>query len=126
MTGTVWTYKGYTAAVDFDASADAFHGRVLGINDVVDFYGRTVDELREALRASVDDYLAMCVADGVEPERAWKGKFTLRPNDEERRRWEVARATEGYSSLNAWALAKLDAAARKAEAEAVAVEGDMA
>ena len=123
MTGTVWTYRGYTAAVDFDASADAFHGRALGINDVIDFYGRTVDELREAFRASVDDYLAMCAADGVAPEKAWKGKFTLRPSDEERRRWEVARTVEGFPSLNAWALAKLDAAAREAEAETVPVEG---
>jgi predicted HicB family RNase H-like nuclease len=39
-------YKGSYARIAFDPSADAFHGRVIGIQDVIDFYGRTPDELR--------------------------------------------------------------------------------
>ncbi len=119
MSGKVWRYRGYAAAIDFDDSADAFHGRVLGIADVIDFYGRSVEELKAAFRESVDDYLAMCAEDGVEPEKAWAGKFTLRPSDEERRRWEIARAAAGYPSLNAWALAVLDKAARDKAQEVV-------
>ena len=33
-------YKDYYAHIAFDPSADAFHGRVIGIQDVIDFYGR--------------------------------------------------------------------------------------
>ncbi len=39
-------YKDYYARIAFDPSADSFHGRVIGIRDVIDFYGRTPEELR--------------------------------------------------------------------------------
>lgn len=32
-------YKGYTGAFEFDPSIDAFHGRVLGLQDIVTFEG---------------------------------------------------------------------------------------
>jgi len=34
-------YKDYYAHIAFDPSADTFHGRVIGIQDAIDFYGRT-------------------------------------------------------------------------------------
>jgi hypothetical protein len=34
-----------------------FHGRVLGVDDVVSFEGSSVDELEAAFREAVDDYL---------------------------------------------------------------------
>ena len=62
------TYKGYEGAVEYDGAADTFHGRVLGIRDVVTFQGRSVDELRQTLADSVDDYLAFCTELTREPE----------------------------------------------------------
>ena len=49
-------YKGYTGVFEFDPSIDAFHGRVVGLRDVVTFQGRSLDELRrdrEEARATV-------------------------------------------------------------------------
>ncbi len=67
------------ARITFDPSADAFHGRVIGMRDVIDFYGRTPEELREEFKTSVDEYLAWCAAvvaaqtgDSV---NAWIGKL---------------------------------------------------
>ena len=62
-------YKGYTGYFNYDEEADIFHGEVLGIRDVVTFQGRSVDELKAALRDSIDDYLEMCEKHGKEPDK---------------------------------------------------------
>ncbi len=75
-------YKGYTGHVEYDDEAKIFHGEVLGIKDVVTFQGVTVDEIDQAFRDSVDDYLAFCKERGEEPDRPFSGKFNLRiPSD---------------------------------------------
>lgn len=71
-------YKGYTGHVEYDDQAKIFHGEVLGIKDVVTFQGTTVDEIEQAFKDSVDDYLAFCVERGEEPDRPFSGKFNLR------------------------------------------------
>ncbi len=60
MLSNVMRYKGYVAEIGHDDSADAFHGRVIGVRDVIDFYGRTPEELRAEFAAAVDEYLAWC------------------------------------------------------------------
>ena len=54
-------YKGYLAHITFDAQANLFHGEVVNIRDVVTFQGQSVDELRQALADSVEDYLALAL-----------------------------------------------------------------
>ena len=68
MLTNMLNYKGYYAEFGYDDS-DAFHGRVIGINDVVDFYGRTADDLKTEFRTSVDEYLEWCREEGEEPEK---------------------------------------------------------
>jgi predicted HicB family RNase H-like nuclease len=51
------TYKGYNAAVDFDADDLILVGRVTGINDVVGFHGRDAEEIVAAFHEAVDDEL---------------------------------------------------------------------
>jgi predicted HicB family RNase H-like nuclease len=105
-------YKDYYASIAFDPSADAFHGRVIGIRDVIDFFGRTPEELREELQRSVDEYLAWCEEEGSKPEKTWQGKLTLRVDDELRSRLTVAAAAHG-ESVNAWIRAVLDRETRR-------------
>jgi len=99
-------YKGYPATVRFDDRADTFHGEVMNIRDVVTFQGRTVKELRQAFRDSVDDYLDFCAQRGEEPARPFSGRFVVRANPELHRRIALAAAKEGMS-LNAWVLERL-------------------
>lgn len=105
-------YKDYVAEIAFDSSADSFHGRVVGIRDVLDFYGRTPDELRREFKNSVEEYLAWCAEEGVRPEKTWAGKFTIRPSEELRRRVVVAAEVSGQS-VNSWVTGVLDRESRK-------------
>ena len=60
-------YRGYRAAIEFDDSIDMFHGRVIGTRDVITFQGKSVDDLRQALAQSIDDYLEFCGETGRPP-----------------------------------------------------------
>ena len=71
-------YKGYTGHVEFDDEAGIFHGEVLDLRDVVTFQGKSVDELEQAFRDSVEDYLEFCEERGEEPDKPFSGKLMLR------------------------------------------------
>jgi predicted HicB family RNase H-like nuclease len=58
MLSNVISYRGYHAEIKYDPSADAFHGRVLGMRHVISFYGRTPDDLRDEMKAAIEDYMA--------------------------------------------------------------------
>jgi predicted HicB family RNase H-like nuclease len=52
-------YRGYRGAVRYSAEDRLMHGRILGMDDVVNFEGVDVDELEQAFHEAVDDYLAL-------------------------------------------------------------------
>jgi predicted HicB family RNase H-like nuclease len=95
-------YKGYTAKIEFDNDAGLFHGRVINLRDVITFQGRSVDELREEFRNSVEDYLEFCEKRGEQPEKPFSGKFVVRIDPQLHRAVAVAAAKE-ECSLNTWA-----------------------
>jgi predicted HicB family RNase H-like nuclease len=68
-------YKGYTANLEVDVEAGIIFGRVLDINDVVTFKGKTVEEGVQEFHKSVDDYLAFCEDLGEEPSKPFSGKL---------------------------------------------------
>ncbi|MBD2774681.1 type II toxin-antitoxin system HicB family antitoxin [Iningainema sp. BLCCT55] len=94
-------YKGYTASIEVDVEAGILFGRVLDINDVVTFKGKTVDEAREEFHKSVDDYLAFCSELGEEPDKPFSGKLPLRTTPENHRKIFIAAKKSG-KSINAW------------------------
>jgi hypothetical protein len=59
--------------MEFDEDARLFLGVVVGLRDVVPFSGRTADELAQAFRDSIDDYLAFCEERGTKPENLTAG-----------------------------------------------------
>jgi len=71
-------YKRYLAHIAFNAQANLFHGEVINIRDVVTFQGQSVDELRQALADSVEDYLAFCAERGEAPDQPFSGGGTVR------------------------------------------------
>ena len=64
------TYKGYTASIEADSEAGILFGRVLGINDVVTFKGKTVKQAHKEFQNSVDDYLAFCEQLGEKADKS--------------------------------------------------------
>ena len=98
---TMMSYGGYHAAVEFDEDAGLFHGEVIGLRDVITFQGRSVDELRTALKDSIEDYLAFCRSRGEEPERPFSGQFVVRISPDTHRSAAIAARRAGLS-LNGW------------------------
>src|SRR5580658_7340073 len=103
-------YKGYTGHVEYDDEAKIFHGEVLGIKDVVTFQGITVDEIEQAFKDSIDDYLAFCKERGEEPDRPFSGNFPVRATPEEHQLFYLA-AMRAHKSMNIWVRETLKKAA---------------
>lgn len=122
-------YKGYTGVFEFDPTIDGFHGRVVGLQDVVTFEGRSVEELRHEMEESIEDYLELCDEAGKEPERPYRGEFLVRTTPEVHRAVATAAEAAGMS-LNAWVettittiVAERRAASRKTRSTASATRG---
>ena len=94
-------YKGYRATVRFDYDAGIFHGRVVDTRDVIYFEGTSVDQLIEEFHFSIDDYLAVCVERGREPDKPFSGRIPLKVSSKLHRAAFTAAKAEG-KSLNAW------------------------
>ena len=75
-------YKGYLGSVEFSEADGVFFGKVLGIRALLSYEGTTAKELVEDFHGAVDDYLALCAADGTQPEKAYKGSFNVRVSPE--------------------------------------------
>ena len=99
-------YKGYSGKVEYDDDAEVFHGEDIGLRDVITFQGKTVDEIKQAFRESVDDYLDFCVQLGQAPEKPFTGKFMLRLTPELHRKVFVA-AKQSGESINGWVVDQL-------------------
>ena len=102
-------YKGYVGKVEFDDDAEIFHGEVLDTRDVITFQGKSVGELRQAFRDSIDDYLAFCEQRGESPDKPFSGQFVTRIPPHLHREINVAANLAG-KSLNAFVTEQLQAA----------------
>lgn len=75
-------YKNYIGNVEYDSESRIFHGEVINTKDVITFQGKTVDELEQAFKDSIDDYINWCKEEGENPEKPYSGKFNLRLSPE--------------------------------------------
>ncbi len=71
-------HRGYTGHVEFDDEARLFHGEVIDLRDIVTLQGTSVEELEEAFRDSVDDYLQFCEQRSEEIVRSFSRRLILR------------------------------------------------
>lgn len=94
-------YKGYVGNVEFSEEDEVFFGKVLGIRSLVSYEGATAKELIRDFHDSVDDYLALCEAEGREPEKAYKGSFNIRISPELHKQ-AVRCAESNQMSLNSF------------------------
>jgi len=72
------TYKGFIAEVDYDDNAEVFFGTVINVQTVMSFRGASVAELKASFKDVVDLYLDDCRRDGLDPEKPFSGKITIR------------------------------------------------
>ena len=93
------TYEGYLGAVLFSAEDEVFYGKVHGINDLVTFEGKSVEELKKSFEESIDDYLESCKELGKQPDKIFKGSFNIRISTELHRKAALI-STKQKISLN--------------------------
>lgn len=76
-------HKGYAAEVlEMDLDTNLFHGRVLGLRDVLTFEAADPAGLQREFQATVDDYLAWAAEEGFSPEKPASGTFQVRTTSE--------------------------------------------
>jgi len=75
----------------------------------VTFHGKSVAELKKALAASVEDYIAFCQERGEQPEKPFSGQFVVRTEPSLHRAMALAARRAGLS-LNKWVTSALEKA----------------
>lgn len=90
-------YKGFIGSVHYSPKDDCFHGRIEGIDDLVSFEGRSVDELKEGFKEAVEDYVELCRTTGKDLARSYQGTFNVRISPELHKRAVRKSISEGIS-----------------------------
>lgn len=54
------THRGFIGHFDFDETYSLFLGKVANSHDLITFQGKSLSELNDAFRDSVNEYLAWC------------------------------------------------------------------
>ena len=107
-------YKGYIATIEYDDSVDLLHGSVInsGSYPVANCEAPDVDTLNEEFRISIDEYLAMCEEDGVEPIHPSSMNLNLNLGLDLHRRVAIT-AARNHQTIDDWITDILE---REAEA----------
>jgi predicted HicB family RNase H-like nuclease len=75
---TILEHNGYIGSVEISIEDKCLYGKIEFINDLVTYQGQTVDELENAFKESVDDYLATCKEVNKVPDKPFSGTFNIR------------------------------------------------
>lgn len=62
-------YKSYRGTIEFSTEDNLFFGKVTDIRALISYQGETPQELVRDFRSAIDDYLTICAAEGLEPEK---------------------------------------------------------
>ncbi len=102
-------YKGYVGSIDVSEEDNCLYGEVLALpkDTMITYEGQTVEELREDFHGAVDDYLAHCETNGIEPRRSYSGALNVRISPETHCRIATLASREGIS-INAFIKRTLD------------------
>ncbi|MEE9430148.1 MAG: type II toxin-antitoxin system HicB family antitoxin [Melioribacteraceae bacterium] len=100
-------YKGYSGQINYDDEMKILHGEVIDTRDVITFQGKTVDEIEQAFRDSIDDYIEFCNERGEQPDKPFSGKFILRMPPKLHHKLYL-KANRSGKSLNKWVVETLD------------------
>ncbi len=74
----VLRYQDFIGSVHFSADDECFFGKIEGVDDLVTFEGRDVNELKRAFQEAVDDYIGLCRRAGKPLFKSYGGTFNIR------------------------------------------------
>jgi len=96
---TVLTYRGYQGSVEYEDGELVIE--VLHVRDLLLTVVDSAADAESAFRSLVDEYLAACEEEGVDPDRPFKGSFNVRVGPELHRAAALA-AVQSDETLNSW------------------------
>ncbi len=94
-------YKGFIGNVAYSDEDKIFFGKIVGIEGLVNYEGKSVDELNKNFREAVNDYIAFCEEEGLPLKKSYTGRFNVRISAETHAQI-VEKAQEMGISLNAF------------------------
>jgi predicted HicB family RNase H-like nuclease len=94
-------YKCFIGSVAFSEADGVFFGKIEGIDGLVNFEGESVAELTNAFHEAVEDYLAYCEEEGIEPHKSYSGSLNVRLTPETHTRVAIMSKQLGIS-INAF------------------------
>ena len=90
-------YKGYYGTVEFSSADGVLFGKVIGIKGLISYEGDSINSLKSDFEGAIDDYLEICASEGIEPQRAYKGKFNVRVSPEVHKSLVLYSASHGQT-----------------------------
>lgn len=106
----MFSYKGYLGHAKINEKSKMIFGEVVGIQDVLDFQGKTVDDAIQDFQDCIDDYLEYCEEIGKNPDKPFSGRLPYRTQSETHRKIFQAATLKG-KSINKWMDEVLSSAA---------------
>lgn len=103
-------FDGFQAIIKYDPDIEMFRGEFLGLNGGADFYASDIEGLKHEGSASLKVFLEACEKRGIEPKKAYSGKFNVRIDPELHSDIAGKASAEG-KSLNQWVAETLQQAA---------------
>lgn len=100
-------YKGFIGSVSFSEDDNVFFGKIEGINGLVNFEGESVSELTTAFHDAVNDYIAYCKEEGIQPHKSYTGTLNVRISPETHSRIAMLAKKTGMS-INGFIRQALD------------------
>jgi len=92
-------YKNYFTKIEYSANDCVLHGKIEGINDLINFESEDAMGIETAFHEAVDDYIEFCKEVGKEPAKAYRGTFNVRIDPELHRKASLL-AFKNDESLN--------------------------
>jgi len=100
-------YKGYYTKIEFSIEDKVLHGKIEGINDLVNFEAENAADIEKEFHNAVDDYLEFCERTGTEPSKPYRGVFNIRLTPE-KHRLAAKEATNQGITLNQFVCQAVD------------------
>jgi len=82
MRTKVLNHKGYIGTVDFSLKDNILYGKIIGIDDLVNYEAENLSQLKKAFTEAVEDYLDSCEEVGKNPDKTFSGTFNVRTSNQ--------------------------------------------
>jgi predicted HicB family RNase H-like nuclease len=90
-------YKDLIGSVRFSSEDKVFYGKIEGVDDLVTFEGKSVDELVSSFHEAVEDYIILCGEANKPVQKSYKGSFNVRIDPDLHKKASLLSANLGLS-----------------------------